>query len=159
MISVAGLPGATAADGDRTCRGWYRNSSLGKVPLRRVSCQTFPTAPSVQRPKSRDIVHIDRLTRRTTHVFRSWEVADSVAWHIAQDSINRALSAHGGGRAECAPVDRRLSNLRSRSAWRFDGYYIRMTAYRMDADPGEPEWVLQIDAYPGWTAGCGAPSA
>lgn len=157
MIGAAGLPGRTASGAGRQCQHWYRNSSLGPVPVRRVTCYgPYRSGPAQLRHDER--VGYDPVTRRVTHVHREWEADDSLAWVQAQDSVAAALERRGGRLVSCGQVSPVLEHIRSRLIWRFSGYDVRLTAYRGIPGQSVLRWILQVDAFPGGAPECGGPA-
>ena len=157
MIAAVGLPGDRANDAGRHCQSWYRDSVLGKVPVRTAMCNgPFRVGIGVLRYDER--VGYDPLTRRVTHVHRTWEVEDSLGWSEAQDSVVSAIEGRGGKRIQCARVSPALGHIRTQLIWRFPGYDVRLLAYRGLSGQAVPDWRLQVDAFPQRTPDCGGPA-
>lgn len=157
MFQSLGLPGPRA-NTDRRCGGWYRQRSWGRTPTREVTCR--PTGRQLGF-LDRQEVELDRLTRQITSAHRTWQLPDSTAWATAQDSVGRVLDATGGRVMNCLPpipVPTRILIVR---AWHFPTYSVRFVAYHFLGArhpyglTGPPEWLLQIDGYPGDPPDCG----
>ena len=202
MITDVGLPGPRA-DADRHCGalsrqlpgpGSYgfriegpgdlvyqwrpeRRRSFARVlhiPTRRVVCEG---RGRVDGPFARQRVSLDALTRRISHVQRSWYVDDSSSWEHARDSIATAMVRLGGRTLACRKperlrtlipdtsaqsIDRRsphrgwaTPDIRDTRSWQLPNYTVRLTAYRMYGDLLlRTPWLLQLDGYPGPPPGC-----
>ena len=65
MLRSMGLPGPSGYAGNRRCGAWYTQTRLGWIPSRKATCEA-PVDPS--RPRDRQEIEYDELTRRVSHV-------------------------------------------------------------------------------------------
>ncbi len=157
MFQSLGLPGPRANTG-RRCGGWYRQRSWGRTPTREITCR--PTG-SLLGFWNQQEVELDRLTRQITSARRLWPLPDSTVSATVQDSVERVLGATGGRVMNCLPPIQIPTELRTVRAWRFPTYSVRFVAYHFLGArhpyrlSGPPEWMLQLDGYPGDPPDCG----
>lgn len=147
MIPAAGLAGERGPDAGRRCGPFYRHTRFGPLALRRGSCSLSPRTERLR---------FDRLSRKVTRVYRSWDVADSAQWAHAHDSVASALEALGGKRMSCPDLQRTpLSLTITNEVWRFSGYDVRLLTYRRIPGNVAREWSLQIDGFAHGAPECG----
>jgi hypothetical protein len=152
MMAVLGLPGPAAATG-RRCVASYRHTRWGSIPTRNVACRG-PRDP--ERPQDEQQVGYDQLTRRISSVHVMMTAPDSATWSFRNDSIARAITQWGGRAILCAPHHPSLTHIKAKRIWRFDGFDVRLAAYRFaDHDPRLAEWLLQVDAFAPRARACG----
>lgn len=159
IFAVMGLAGPRA-DAGRSCGHMYRRLLWHSLPTRRVVCEG-PTYRDGGRFASGPRVTTDALTRRVTHATRTWQAPDSTRWEQSQDSVRIALQRHGGREIDCERPGRQwdLQHMRPAAFWQFPGFSVRMIAYSFI--PGmpvgqRPEWLIQLDVYPGGAPECRA---
>ncbi len=153
MTIALGLPGPSAAAGDRHCGASRRLHVWNAYPPRWVTCRG-PYDPA--RPFDRVRIVFDRWAQDVDYVSVEWMLEDSVAWVHAVDSLHRTLVARGGQRLECGPPNPHIPYIRAESFWRFVGFDVRLVAYRSELLPaGTPLWELQLAALRGGAPECG----
>ena len=158
MFAQLGMPGPRA-NSSRTCNGWYRQRRWGNIRvhtpmMRGLTCRGITRADRW----GREEVELDRLSRQIKIASRIWSVPDSATWLAARDSIRQALEAAGGKSLNCPGETDRQSHITSITSWRFSNFAVRLVAYhpanqgaRRD---GPPDWMLQVDGYPGDPPDC-----
>src|SRR5688572_4623344 len=151
MIAAVGLAGPRV-DTDRTCSAWYRQDAWIRLPSRTVTC--FGPFDSAH-PEDRHQISYDQLTRRVEYVRTTVAAQDSMTWSSRQDSIARTIARRGGREILCPPASRAPTHVKSERHWRFDGFDVRLLAYRFEEhDPRFAEWLLQLDAFAPRAPGC-----
>lgn len=152
MIAAVGLAGPRA-DTDRYCSAWYRQDAWIQLPSRHVTCHGWF---DVERPHDRQEISYDQVMRRVVHVRSSMSSPDSAMWSAQLDSIARSIHSRGGREIVCPLPYRALTYIKTERHWRFDGFDVRLIAYRFeDQKPPLAEWLLQIDGFSPRAPGCG----
>ena len=157
LIARLGLPGPRATT-SRRCGNEYTVYRGIRVPIRQIDCRGSASNHGFW---SQGEVDVDALTRRVTHVLRTFAPADSTRWSAERDSIRSAMASSGGRPIPCyAPYGKYPPWIVSNEAWRFRDYSVRLGTYHF-APPwlnahGPPPWLLQLDGYPDDPPGCGA---
>jgi hypothetical protein len=73
---------------------------------------------------------------------------DSASWRFRFDSIAGEISRRGGTPILCEPSRSPLTTIRETRIWRFEGYDVRLLAYRFAGnDARSLEWLLQFDGF------------
>jgi hypothetical protein len=156
LIARLGLPGPRA-DTRRSCGRQVRVYRWVRVPTGDIICQSSRGFAEFWNQQE---VDLDPLTRGVTHVGRMLAPPDSTIWAASRDSIRYVMKSDGGQPIPCHPFwGKYAPGTVSVEAWRFAGHTVRLNAYHWPARPendnGPPEWLLQLDGYPGDPPGCG----
>ena len=104
-------------------------------------------------------------TMSLQQIQHEWQVADSLEWSQARDSIARALLARGGAPHTCATMDSLLSTPPDTAVIRLRGAVPPQTWRLADQDemvgaqhgPGSDDWTIDIIAFPDRMPPCRPP--
>ena len=145
MLRTMGLPGPSGYAGNRRCGAWYTQTRWGWIPSRKATCDGPADA---SRPHDRQQIEYDELTRRVSRVQVTIAPPDSATWRFQFDSIAGEISRRGGSPILCELPHSSLTHIRETRTWRFDGYDVRLLAYRFTGNHARTlEWLLQLDGF------------
>lgn len=157
MLLTMGLPGPSGYAGNRRCGAWYRQTAWGWIPSRLATCEA---RVDPDRPRDRQEVTYDELTRRVSQIHVMIAPPGSATWRFRFDSIAAAMARRGGVLIRCAPSRSPLSHIKETLIWRFDGFDVRLLAYHFAThDPRAAEWLLRFDGFAPRARECGAVAA
>ena len=144
MLRTMGLPGPSGYAGNRRCGAWYTQTRWGWIPSRKATCDALA---DTSRPRDRQQIEYDELTRRVSRVQVTIAPPDSATWRFQFDSIAGAIGRRGGKLILCES-SRSPPTIKETRIWRFEGYDVRLLAYRFGADDARTlEWLLQLDGF------------